>query len=51
MLGGMILVVSGLLMVVSGQVISCFVSIERNTRATYEVMHELAAKTPEAGAV
>jgi len=37
-LGALLLVVIGIMMVVSGQLISCFVSIEKNTRTTYELL-------------
>lgn len=33
-----IIIILGFGMAISGQVISCFVSIERNTRATYEIL-------------
>ncbi len=38
--GALFLIISGIGMVISGQVISCFVSIEKNTRATYELLKE-----------
>ncbi len=37
-IGSFILASTGLIFVVSGQVISCFVSIEKNTRATSEML-------------
>ncbi|MBI3697301.1 MAG: hypothetical protein HY238_21000 [Acidobacteria bacterium] len=42
MIGGTILGVYGLGMVIAGQMISCFVSIERNTRVTFEVISQLS---------
>lgn len=36
--GGLWLAVMGLLTVAAGQVYSCFVAIERNTRSTYEIL-------------
>lgn len=36
--GGLWFAVMGLLTVASGQVVSCFVAIERNTRSTYEMI-------------
>ena len=38
--GALFFIISGIGMVISGQVISCFVSIEKNTRATYELLKE-----------
>ncbi len=38
--GGLILIIMGIIMVVTGQVISCFVSIEKNTRLTYELLKD-----------
>jgi len=38
--GALVLIILGISMVISGQVISCFVSIEKNTRATYELLKE-----------
>ncbi len=38
--GALILIILGISMVISGQVISCFVSIEKNTRATYKLLKE-----------
>jgi hypothetical protein len=39
-LGGLLLIGIGLGMVVSGQVVTCFVAIEKNTRATYEALKQ-----------
>ncbi len=36
--GGIFIILSGLSMIILGQLISCFVSIERNTRVTYELL-------------
>lgn len=36
--GGLWAAVMGILIVAQGQVLSCFVAIERNTRSTYEMM-------------
>ena len=38
--GAIFVIILGIGMVISGQVISCFVSIEKNTRATYELLKE-----------
>jgi hypothetical protein len=38
--GGIIISIFGLIIVASGQIISCFVSIERNTRATQETIEK-----------
>lgn len=38
--GSLIFIILGIGMVASGQLISCFVSIERNTRATYELLKQ-----------
>lgn len=37
--GGLLNAIIGILIVAQGQVLSCFVAIERNTRSTYEMMH------------
>lgn len=39
-IAGLVLIGFGFPLIIFGQVISCFVSIERNTRATYEVLCE-----------
>lgn len=39
-LGGVIIAIGGISLVVSGQVVLCFVSIERNTRATWELLKQ-----------
>lgn len=38
--GSLIFIILGIGMVASGQLISCFVSIEKNTRATYELLKQ-----------
>jgi hypothetical protein len=38
LVGGPLLIIFGALMVLFGQSISCFVAIERNTRATHEII-------------
>jgi len=38
--GGVITAIIGISLVASGQAISCLVSIERNTRTTYEILRE-----------
>ncbi len=35
-----IFIILGIGMIVSGQVVTCFVSIERNTKATYELLKQ-----------
>ena len=37
-IGGVITALMGISFIVSGQVVSCFVSIEKNTRETYEIL-------------
>ena len=39
-IGSIIFIILGIVMVASGQLISCFVSIEKNTRATYELLKQ-----------
>ena len=39
-LGGVIALVIGIGLVVNGQLISCFVSIEKNTRQTYKLLQQ-----------
>jgi len=37
-LGGIFISILGIGMVIGGQLVSCFVSIEKNTRSTYEIL-------------
>lgn len=37
---GIIAIITGISFIVSGQLISCFISIEKNTRAIYELLRE-----------
>ena len=45
-----ILIISGILMVVFGQSISCFVAIEKNTRATHEIIRSQISSSDSASA-
>ena len=40
MFSGVIFGISGLLLVVAGQIVSCFISIERNTRSVFKLLKE-----------